>query len=94
MVRRRCILLIKFSTSNLGTLESAEVENNMNSVERVVHYATEIEQEAPYELPEKKPKGPWPSKGKVELKDVVLHYRPELPAVLKGTAKSLNSYSY
>lgn len=65
--------------------QSAEVENNMNSVERVVHYATEVEQEAAFDLPDKKPPGPWPSHGRVELKDIVLKYRPELPAVLKGT---------
>ncbi len=32
--------------------QSAEVENNMNSVERIVHYANEVEQEAAYENPE------------------------------------------
>ncbi|KAJ8520164.1 hypothetical protein ONZ45_g2986 [Pleurotus djamor] len=64
--------------------QSAEVENDMNSVERVVHYAKEVEQEAPHDLPDRKPPAPWPSKGQVELKDVVLSYRPELPPVLKG----------
>lgn len=65
--------------------QTAEVENNMNSVERIVHYATEIEQEAPHEVPETKPPAPWPSEGRVELKDVTLKYRPDTPAVLKGT---------
>lgn len=64
--------------------QSAEVENNMNSVERVVHYGKEIEQESPHELPDSKPPAPWPSKGRIELKDVVLSYRPGLPPVLKG----------
>jgi ABC-type multidrug transport system fused ATPase/permease subunit len=64
--------------------QSAEVENDMNSVERVVHYANEIEQEAPYEIPETKPSAPWPSAGQVELRDLVLKYRPELPPVLRG----------
>ncbi|KJA16429.1 hypothetical protein HYPSUDRAFT_207024 [Hypholoma sublateritium FD-334 SS-4] len=35
--------------------QSAEVENDMNSMERVVYYAQEIEQEKPHEIPEKKP---------------------------------------
>lgn len=56
----------------------------MNSVERIVHYATQIEQEAPHNLLDHKPPSGWPSKGRVELKDVVLNYRPELPPVLKG----------
>jgi ABC-type multidrug transport system fused ATPase/permease subunit len=56
----------------------------MNSVERVVHYATAIEQEAPHELPESKPPVSWPSQGRVELNNIVLSYRPELPPVLRG----------
>lgn len=64
--------------------QSAEVENNMNSVERIVHYANEVEQEAAYENPEQKPQAPWPAEGRVELKDVFLSYRPELPPVVKG----------
>ena len=55
----------------------------MNAVERIVHYATEVEQEAPHELPYK-PASPWPSQGRVEIKDIVLSYRPELPPVLRG----------
>ena len=65
--------------------QSAEVENDMNSVERVLHYATEVEQEARNEIPEKKPAAPWPSQGQIEMKDVVLKYRPGLPVVIKGT---------
>lgn len=69
--------------------QSAEVENNMNSVERVVHYATAIEQEAPQEIPEKKPDPSWPAQGHVELRNVVFSYRPELPAVLKGISMDI-----
>jgi ABC-type bacteriocin/lantibiotic exporter with double-glycine peptidase domain len=62
----------------------AEVENNMNSVERIVYYARDLEQEPPHEIPEKQPAPSWPSEGKLEIKDAVLKYRPELPVVLKG----------
>ncbi|KII89764.1 hypothetical protein PLICRDRAFT_39929 [Plicaturopsis crispa FD-325 SS-3] len=64
--------------------QSAEVENDMNSVERIVYYAKDIEQEPPHEIPETKPAAPWPSQGQVEITDAVLKYRPELPPVLKG----------
>lgn len=64
--------------------QSAEVENNMNSVERIVHYANGVEQEAAYEDPEQRPQTPWPAEGRVELKDVSLSYRPGLAPVLKG----------
>lgn len=60
----------------------AEVENDFNSVERIVHYSKELEQEAPHEIPDKKPAASWPAAGSIELKNVVLKYRPELPAVL------------
>jgi ABC-type multidrug transport system fused ATPase/permease subunit len=68
--------------------QSAEVENDMNSVERVLHYATEVEQEAANEIPENKPPAPWPSRGHIEIKDIVLKYRPGLPAVIKGMVRS------
>ena len=56
----------------------------MNSVERVVHYSEKIEQEPPHEIPEMKPKTLWPAGGRIEIKDVFLKYRPELPDVLRG----------
>ena len=62
----------------------AELENDMNSVERIIHYSKNLEQEPPHEIPDKKPKDPWPSEGRVEIKDVYLKYRPELPDVLRG----------
>lgn len=72
--------------------QGAEVENDMNSVERIVHYATEVEQEAPHKLPDQNMlPSVWPSRGSVELKDVVLNYRPELPAVLKGITMTINA---
>ncbi|KAG8736093.1 hypothetical protein FRC12_017781 [Ceratobasidium sp. 428] len=64
--------------------QSAEVENDMNGVERILHYAQRVEQEAPYEIPDKEPPASWPENGEVELKDVVMSYRPGLPAVLRG----------
>ena len=76
----------------LGTQQSfgwlvrqiAELENDMNSVERVIHYTRNLEQEPPHEIPERKPRAPWPAEGHVEIKDAVLKYRPELPDVLRG----------
>ncbi|KAG8707593.1 hypothetical protein FRC11_007314, partial [Ceratobasidium sp. 423] len=64
--------------------QSAEVENDMNGVERILHYAQHVEQEAPYEIKDKEPPASWPENGGVELKDVVMSYRPGLPPVLRG----------
>jgi ABC-type multidrug transport system fused ATPase/permease subunit len=67
----------------------AEVENDMNSVERIVYYARDLEQEPPHDVPERKPPAPWPSEGGLEIKDAVLKYRPELPLVLKGLSMTV-----
>jgi ABC-type bacteriocin/lantibiotic exporter with double-glycine peptidase domain len=67
----------------------AEFENDMNSVERIVYYAHDLEQEPPDEIPERKPAAPWPSEGKLEIMDAFLKYRPELPLVLKGLSMTV-----
>ncbi|TFY72025.1 hypothetical protein EVG20_g1007 [Dentipellis fragilis] len=70
------------SSLNWVVRSASEVEQNIVSVERILHYI-ELEPEAPYELPEAKPLGVWPSKGKVEFQNYSLKYRPELEPVLK-----------
>jgi len=68
----------------------AELENDMNSVERIIHYGKNLEQEPPHEIPGTKPKAPWPAEGRVEIKDVVLRYRPELSDVLRGLSMDVS----
>ena len=46
---------------------ASEVEQNIVSVERILHQ-TGVEPEAPLELPESKPLGNWPSEGTVEFR--------------------------
>ncbi|KAF9490797.1 ABC protein [Pleurotus eryngii] len=84
-------LVLTYTTSltqlcGLVTRQSAEVENYMNSVERVVHYSRGdlIEQEAPYEIEATKPPTTWPTHGAIKFRDVFLSYRPGLPQVLRG----------
>ncbi|KAJ3100041.1 hypothetical protein HDU97_002525 [Phlyctochytrium planicorne] len=68
----------------------SEVEGRMNSVERLNFYGTEIPNEAPMDLPGGKSQTEsWPEHGAVELKNVDLRYRPELPLVLKGISVSI-----
>jgi ABC-type multidrug transport system fused ATPase/permease subunit len=66
-------------------------KNNMNAVERMVHYSKEVEQEVPFEIPANKPPLSWPAEGRIEFSNVTLKYRPELPAVLKGISFSVNT---
>ncbi|KAM0753983.1 ABC transporter [Meredithblackwellia eburnea MCA 4105] len=69
--------------------QSAEVENNLSSVERLHWYATSLEEEAPAEIESTKPAPNWPQDGAIELKNVVMSYRPELPPVLRNLSISI-----
>jgi ATP-binding cassette subfamily C (CFTR/MRP) protein 1 len=60
----------------------AEVENGMNSTERVHFYGTELEEEAPLHTIEVADS--WPQAGEIMFKDVGMRYRPNLPLVLSG----------
>ena len=58
----------------------------MQSVETMVHYSDgkQIDQEAPHEIPDRKPPSEWPAKGAIEFDKIFMRYRPGLPFVLKG----------
>ncbi|XP_017568412.1 multidrug resistance-associated protein 4 isoform X1 [Pygocentrus nattereri] len=65
-----------------GVRQSAEVENMMTSVERVVEY-TELESEAPWET-QKRPPPEWPSQGMITFDRVNFSYSSDGPVVLKN----------
>ncbi|KAI5358713.1 putative AAA+ ATPase domain, ABC transporter type 1, transmembrane domain-containing protein [Septoria linicola] len=71
------VQMIQFTVRQL-----AEVENNMNSTERIHYYGTELEEEAPLHLGEVP--GSWPEKGAIDFDNVQMRYRDGLPLVLKG----------
>ncbi|KAK6202553.1 P-loop containing nucleoside triphosphate hydrolase protein [Scheffersomyces amazonensis] len=84
-------LLVSYSLSIAGALAQvirtfAMFENDMNSTERVCHYALKLEQEAPYTIEDKKPKSDWPQHGGIKFDNVSMNYRPGLPLVLKQLA--------
>src|ERR1051325_6401253 len=65
-----------------GVRQSAEAENQMVSVERVLEYSA-LEPEAPLESPSGfKPPKSWPLRGKIVIKKLSLCYG-ESPPVLK-----------
>ena len=71
------VQILQFSIRQLS-----EVENAMNSTERIYYYGTALEEEAPAHLapvPEK-----WPEHGQIDFNNVQLRYRPNLPLVLSG----------
>jgi ATP-binding cassette subfamily C (CFTR/MRP) protein 1 len=71
------VQMIQFTVRQL-----AEVENNMNATERIHHYGTELEEEAPLHMGKVRPT--WPEAGEIVFKDVQMRYRDGLPLVLKG----------
>ena len=56
------------------SLNSAETEAKLNSVERIKEYDT-LEQEAPEVIESNRPPKDWPNKGEVVFKDVSMRYR-------------------
>lgn len=71
------VQMIQFTVRQL-----AEVENNMNSAERIHYYGTKLEEEAPLHLGDVRPT--WPEKGEIHFDNVQMRYREGLPLVLKG----------
>ncbi|XP_034944749.1 multidrug resistance-associated protein 4-like [Chelonus insularis] len=63
-----------------GVRQSTEVQSQMTSVERIIQY-TDLPKEEPGD-PQSTPKN-WPSKGRIEFKNVFLHYKKDDLPVLK-----------
>ena len=71
------VSMIQFTVRQL-----AEVENGMTSVERINHYGSQLEEEAPLKL--KEVPDEWPQKGEIAFNEVHMRYRQGLPLVLQG----------
>lgn len=71
------VQMLQFSVRQL-----AEVENGMNAVERLRHYGSELDEEAPAHTIAVPPG--WPDAGAIVFDGVEMRYRPGLPLVLRG----------
>ncbi|CAI5534049.1 unnamed protein product [Closterium sp. Naga37s-1] len=69
---------------------NAELESQMNAVERILEYTT-LPTEAPDVVECRRPPADWPQQGVIEAEGVVARYRPELPPVLKGLTFSIRA---
>ncbi|THU99163.1 multidrug resistance-associated ABC transporter [Dendrothele bispora CBS 962.96] len=76
------------SSLNWVVRSASEVEQNIVSVERILHQAG-VSPEAPLELAEAKPSEAWPSKGEVEFRNYSTRYRPELDLVLRNISMTI-----
>lgn len=75
---------ISFSENALWIVRLyANIEMNMNSVERLQEYL-DVDVEPPAEIPETKPSSDWPQTGEIDVKDLSLRYAPDLPRVIKN----------
>ncbi|PLN82694.1 P-loop containing nucleoside triphosphate hydrolase protein [Aspergillus taichungensis] len=70
-----------------GVRMFAGLDNELNSVERIEHYANHLEQEAP--LHQAPIPANWPEKGRIVFSDVQMRYRPNLPLILKGVTMAV-----
>ncbi|CAH2350232.1 oligomycin resistance ATP-dependent permease Yor1p [[Candida] railenensis] len=68
-----------------------QLENEMNSVERISQYAFHLPEEAAFDIEETRPPREWPLNGSIEFDNVNLAYRPGLPLVLKNLTFKVNS---
>ncbi|PWN18685.1 hypothetical protein BCV69DRAFT_291227 [Microstroma glucosiphilum] len=60
------------------------LEQDANSIERIREALDDVPQEPPAIIEGNRPPADWPNKGRVEVKDLVLRYAPDLPPVLHG----------
>lgn len=65
-------------SKNWVVRSASEVEQNVVSVERILHYV-QTPPEAPYEIETTKPSDLWPSNGEVEFRWVALMFSCSVP---------------
>nr|KAF6427059.1 ATP binding cassette subfamily C member 4 [Rousettus aegyptiacus] len=87
-------LALSYSLTLMGMFQwsvrqSAEVENMMISVERVIEY-TDLEKEEPWEYPKRPPPG-WPHEGVIVFDNVNFTYSLDGPLVLKHLTALIKS---
>lgn len=72
------------STVSMLVVVFTQVEQDMNSAERVIEYVYKIPQEKAYEISETKPAPEWPAQGEIKFINVGFAYREGLPLTLKN----------
>ncbi|KAJ7449546.1 multidrug resistance-associated ABC transporter [Mycena latifolia] len=79
------------ATSSLNWMvrSASDVEQNIVSVERILHQI-DVQPESPHYIPDAKPHESWPSKGKIEFRNYSTRYRPELDLVLNNISLTIN----
>lgn len=68
---------------------TSDVETNIVAVERIKEYG-ETPQEAPWDIPNKRPPISWPESGMVTFRNYAVRYRTGLDLVLKNVNFTVN----
>lgn len=68
---------------------ASDIETDIVAVERIKEY-TEIEQEAPWQMPNENVPKDWPQNGHVQFKNIDLRYRDGLDLVLRQLSFTVN----
>ncbi|KAF0332845.1 ABC transporter, partial [Gigaspora margarita] len=63
----------------------------MNSVERLVYYCDNLEEEAENIVLENRPLSGWPAHGEIHIKNLEIKYGPDSPLVLKGISVDIKA---
>ncbi|SPQ99729.1 unnamed protein product (mitochondrion) [Plasmodiophora brassicae] len=79
-------LLLTYALQLTGLLNrnvrlGSMAENHFNSIERILYY-TEVPQEAPLLIEDRRPPAEWPQAGRVQFVNACMRYREGLPLVL------------
>eukprot|EP01133_Synstelium_polycarpum_P004374 gene4374-5117_t len=74
---------------NKATIQVTDIENKLNSVERVLHYTDGVPTEASASDPS--PPSSWPSKGEITVSNLVMRYRPGLTPVINGISAKIGA---
>lgn len=90
-------LLLSYVLQISGTVSMlvvfyTQVEQDMNSAERVIEYVDDLPHEAPYIISETVPPPSWPEHGVIRFENVSLSYRPGLPLVLKDVNADIKGH--
>ncbi|CDK29420.1 unnamed protein product [Kuraishia capsulata CBS 1993] len=83
--------VMQISNQMIVSIKSlTQLENHLDSVERMCEYALDLPQEAAYNSqPPHVPPQDWPTTGRIDFNQVSLAYRPGLPLVLRNLSFSV-----
>ncbi|XP_070537640.1 ATP-binding cassette sub-family C member 5-like [Ptychodera flava] len=74
-----------------GIRLAGDAESRMTSVERIYHYLKTLTPEEPSETSKHRPPDNWPSHGKLQVENLAIRYRNNLPLALKGITFNVHS---